>query len=156
VTPKPIEVRKQHHREDGGIDCELLHEVHGWMPFTARADDAEEFGRQLYEELVNGKHGAVAPSVGLTDAQARALWKIEREALVAAITVTTAAGNTFDGDELSQGRMARAILGLQSKPASETTTWTLADNRSVLVSALELTEALALAGQRQTEIWTQA
>jgi hypothetical protein len=79
--------------------------------------------------------------------------RAERERAVAAITVTTAAGHTFDGDEISQGRMARAILGLQSKPASETTTWVLADNRVVQVGALELTEALALAGTRQTELW---
>lgn len=40
--------------------------------------------------------------------------KTERAAAVSAITVTTLAGNTFDGDEISQGRMARAISALQA------------------------------------------
>lgn len=85
--------------------------------------------------------------------EALAVKKAERERAVAAITVTTAAGHTFDGDEISQGRMARAIIGLQSKPAGATTTWVLANNSVIQVSALELTEALALAGTRQTQLW---
>lgn len=35
----------------GGIDCEINHPQHGWIPFTARGDDPEKFGRDLYAEL---------------------------------------------------------------------------------------------------------
>lgn len=90
-----------------------------------------------------------------SEEQLRAEWKKERAAAVAAIKVTTAAGNTFDGDEVSQARMARAILGLNSS-VSETVTWVLADNRVIQATATELGEALALAGAEQARLWVQA
>lgn len=79
--------------------------------------------------------------------------KAEREAAVAAITVTTAAGNTFDGDETSQGRMARAVIALSAAPAGTTVNWVLHDNSVIQATAAELTEALALAGAAQAAIW---
>lgn len=81
--------------------------------------------------------------------------KAERAAAVAAIKVTTTAGNTFDGDEVSQGRMARAILGLQAVGAPAVT-WVLADNSVIEATAAELGEALALAGAAQAAIWVIA
>ena len=89
----------------------------------------------------------------LTPEQLREQWKTERAAAVAAITVTTQAGNTFDGDEVSQGRMARAILALNASPAGTTVTWVLADNSTIEAAPAELTEALALAGAAQAAIW---
>lgn len=71
---------------------------------------------------------------------------------VAAITVTTSAGNTFDGDEISQGRMACAIIALQST-GTPNVNWVLADNTVIQAAAAELTEALALAGAAQAAIW---
>lgn len=82
----------------------------------------------------------------------RAVAKAEREAAVAAIKITTAAGDTFDGDETSQGRMARAIVALQGTGAPSVT-WVLADNTVIEASAAELTEALALAGAAQAALW---
>lgn len=79
-------------------------------------------------------------------------WKQQRAGLVAAIKVTTNAGHTFDGDEESQGRMARAILGLQSVQGGAVT-WVLADNSVQEVGAAELTEALTLAGAEQARLW---
>lgn len=87
-----------------------------------------------------------------TAEQLREEWKASRAAAVEAIDVTTAAGNTFDGDEISQGRMARAILGLQTMPGSAVT-WVLADNSVIQATAAELSEALALAGAAQAAIW---
>lgn len=75
-----------------------------------------------------------------------------RASAVEAITVTTAAGNTFDGDEMSQTRMARAIIALQAT-GTPTVTWVLADNSVIQASAVELSEALALAGAAQAAIW---
>lgn len=81
-------------------------------------------------------------------------WKAQRAEAVSAIKVTTAAGHTFDGDEQSQGRMARAILGLQVVPAG-TVTWVLANNSVREVGAAELTEALAMAGAEQARLWIE-
>lgn len=85
--------------------------------------------------------------------QLREEWKAQRAAQVDAIKVTTQAGNTFDGDEVSQGRMARAIIALDAAASGTTVNWVLADNSVIQASALELTEALALAGSAQAAIW---
>lgn len=86
---------------------------------------------------------------------ARQQWKSDRAAAVAATKVTTQAGNTFDGDEVSQARMARAILGLQAS-TSPAVTWVLADNTVIQATTDELQEALALAGAEQARLWVQA
>lgn len=78
--------------------------------------------------------------------------KAARAAAVDAITVTTQAGNTFDGDEVAQTRMARAVLVL-STGAALSVPWVLADNTVIEVDSAELTEALALAGAEQARLW---
>lgn len=78
--------------------------------------------------------------------------KAVRAAAVEAITVTTAAGHTYQGDETSQGRMARAIIALGTGLAPSVT-WVLADNSVIQATAAELTEALVLAGQAQAAVW---
>jgi hypothetical protein len=84
--------------------------------------------------------------------EARERFKAERAAAVRAITVTTAAGNTFDGDETSQDRMVRAIVALQAT-GTPSVVWVLADNSTVQATAAELVEALALAGAAQAALW---
>jgi len=84
--------------------------------------------------------------------QLREAAKVARANAVLAIKVTTQAGNTFDGDEVSQGRMARAIIALQAT-STPTVNWTLADNTVIAATAAELTEALALAGAAQASVW---
>lgn len=75
-----------------------------------------------------------------------------RTGRVASIVVTTTSGKVFNGDEASQSRMARAIVGMQAANAT-TITWTLADNTVVNVTLVELTEAMILAGQQQSQLW---
>lgn len=45
----------------GSIDCEIDHQVFGWIPFTASASDSEPQGRQAYEAAIAGIYGAIAP-----------------------------------------------------------------------------------------------
>lgn len=33
---------------NGGIDCEINHPLFGWIPFTAREDDVEAHGREIF------------------------------------------------------------------------------------------------------------
>jgi hypothetical protein len=77
--------------------------------------------------------------------------KTLRTASVAAITVTVN-GKIFDGDETSQTRMARAIIGMQAT-STPTLTWVLHDNTVTEATVAELTEALVLAGQAQSDVW---
>ncbi len=83
----------------------------------------------------------------------REAYKAARSAAVASIAVTTEVGNTFDGDETSQGRMVRAVLALQASGPDATVNWVLADNSVIQATAAELTEALALAGAEQARLW---
>lgn len=78
------------------------------------------------------------------------LFKQERQSKVDAIIVTTQSGKRFDGDEVSQNRMSRAIVAMSD---SDTIMWMLADNTSASVTANELKEALRLAGEEMTCIW---
>ena len=57
-----------------------------------------------------------------------------------------------DGDEVSQGRMARAIIAL-STGLAPSVAWVLADNTVIQATGAELTEALVLAGQAQASMW---
>lgn len=82
----------------------------------------------------------------------RTLAKANRQTQVDAIEVTTSTGKTFDGDEMSQTRMARAIVAMQATN-TPTVTWVLADNTATQATIQELTEALALAGAAQAAIW---
>lgn len=88
-----------------------------------------------------------------TQGQARADFKTQRSESVRAIKVTTAARNCFDGDEESQTRMARAIIGLDD---GELLGWVLADNTQIEVDSVELKEALKLAGAAQSALWVQS
>lgn len=87
---------------------------------------------------------------------AREAWKARRAEAVRNIKVTTASGRVFDGDETSQARMARGILGLQAEGDGATVTWVLANNEAVTVTADELAEALKLAGAEQARLWVAA
>lgn len=78
--------------------------------------------------------------------------KKARAGAVNSIVVTTRAGNQFDGDEVSQGRMARAIIALQAT-GTPSVNWVLHDNSVIQATVAELTEALALAGAAQASIW---
>lgn len=62
-------------------------------------------------------------------------------------------GMSFDGDEVSQNRMARAITAL-SVAEQPSTTWKLSNNELATVTKEQLAQALALAGQAQTDIWS--
>ena len=88
-------------------------------------------------------------------AQALAQAKIDRDVAVAEIDVTTTSGKTFDGDEKSQERMARAITVSEATGVTSTQ-WKMADNTFAEVTVDELKEALVLAGQAQMALWVQA
>ena len=118
------------------------------------AAEPENIGGQWLQkwEVIALTSDEVAEAGRARESALRETWKAQRELAVAAIKVTTAAGNVFDGDEVSQGRMARAILGLQAS-AETTVTWVLADNTVIAATAEELQEALALAGAEQARLW---
>ena len=103
---------------------------------------------------INTATGFIAPEKIIDDAALREAEKIQRDITTAEILVTTAAGNVFNGDEISQNRLSRAIMALQLT-GTLTTHWVLADNTVAEVGVQELAEALALSGAAQTALWVK-
>jgi len=120
-------------------NVELLH-YEGDTIKVYFADDQEVIDAKNKRELIQS-------IVNRTEA------KQSRAESVKNITVTTLAGNAFDGDETSQDRMTRAITAMEGLPVETTTLWVLSDNTAVQVTRDELKEALLLAGQAQSNIW---
>lgn len=90
------------------------------------------------------------PTVEELQAQALAKAKAERADAVERITVEVD-GMKFDGDETSQGRMARSAVAMNDE---ETIVWVLHDNTIAQVTKAQLLQALRLAGEEQTRLWT--
>lgn len=85
-------------------------------------------------------------------AQALNQAKAERAAAVAALTVEVD-GMTFDGDEMAQERMARAVSMADS--LEEETEWVLHDSTVAIVTAAQLRRACRAAGKAQTALWVK-
>lgn len=77
--------------------------------------------------------------------------KKQRDAVVAAIKVTVN-GNVFDGDEVAQGRMARAVAAAEISGVGSYQ-WKLANDSFSEVTIEELKQALELAFRTQSELW---
>lgn len=89
-------------------------------------------------------------------AQELAKLKAQRSEAVSKIIVEVD-GMKFDGDEHSQDRMSRTISGavaLGVDIQTYTQTWVLADNTVAQVTIAQLAQALKLAGEAQTALWT--
>lgn len=58
-----MNVRNPRVSGNGGYNCEINHEIYGWIPFTAHPQDIVEFGRQVYQEIQEGHHGEIGTFV---------------------------------------------------------------------------------------------
>ena len=79
--------------------------------------------------------------------------KRERKEAVAAIKVEVD-GMTFDGDEVAQSRMARAITAADAA-GMDSTAWVLANNEVANVTKAQLQQALSKAMLAMAELWTK-
>ena len=124
-----------------------------WLP-----GDSWNTPARYMTELGPLPEGALLEAPAKTDeelaAEELAQAKAERADAVSKITVTVD-GMVFDGDEVSQERMARTITAAVAtgEDMSATTTWVLADNTVAQVSMQQLAQALRAAGEAQTELW---
>lgn len=67
------------------IDCQIEIEGLGLLPFSASKSDPEAHGRQLYEELVAGKWGAIAAFTPPDESEKAARAAAEVRAIKAAL-----------------------------------------------------------------------
>lgn len=90
------------------------------------------------------------------EAQELAKAKSERAEAVSKIIVEVD-GMKFDGDETAQTRMGRTIsaaIALGVDLDTDKRTWVLADNTVAEPTIAQLVQALKLAGDEQTKLWT--
>lgn len=80
------------------------------------------------------------------------IWKGERAELVNLIVVEVN-GNTYQGNEDAQSRLARAVASADD--FESVVPWTMSDNSVVEVTYADLKEALRKSHQEQTAIWNE-
>ena len=83
--------------------------------------------------------------------QALNIWKQQRQEAVDAIIVEHK-GKKFQGDEVSQDRIARAILSLSD---GDTINWVAYDNTEVELTKTDLQTILTQAREQQNLIWNK-
>jgi hypothetical protein len=93
------------------------------------------------------------PDPELSEEERLSVRKLARSRAVNAIIVEVD-GMKFDGDEVAQGRMARALKVAELNNLDKTA-WVLADNTVVEVNKKQLGEALSKAMLAQGELWTK-
>jgi len=79
--------------------------------------------------------------------------KLNRSKEANEIVITLSSGEVLNGDETSQSRIGRAILGLPDDTTE--ISWIGANGDVYQMIKPKFQEALTLAGQSQTEIWTK-
>lgn len=110
-------------------------------------ENEQEICALLGVEIVN------LPDPELSEEERLSVRKLARSRAVNAIIVEVD-GMKFDGDEVAQGRMARALKVAELNNLDKTA-WVLADNTVVEVRKKQLEEALSKAMLAQGELWTK-
>ena len=138
-----------------------INKDYGSAPLFKFPDDVCEINIANIKEFIKNKEKRlyVSPPEPTEEelAQAKlAQAKKERAEAVSKLTVTVD-GMVFDADETSQNRMSRVVAGAQALGVDMNTTtqiWVLADNTVATPTVAQLAQALKLAGEAQTALWT--
>lgn len=113
------------------------------------ADTSEEYMTAMGIDA--DTRAAIISQIDFESEQDAVAAKKQRDAVVAAIKVTVN-GNVFDGDEVAQGRMARAVAAAEISGVGSYK-WKLANDSFSEVTIEELKQALELAFRTQSELW---
>ena len=54
-------VKNPTYNKNGSIDCIVTIDGIGDVPFTASPNDSEAHGREVFQRIINGEFGAIAP-----------------------------------------------------------------------------------------------
>lgn len=149
-SPQPTPTISEVVVRDGVLTNANGNIVQKWslVPRFAEYTDANDVVHTVQEQI----DAAIQAQAAAEAEQLRNTAKIQRQLQVENIKVTTTSGKTFDGDETSQNRMARAVIALEAMSVPSTI-WVLADNTPTMATVAELKEALALAGAAQAAVW---
>ena len=131
---------------------ELIQEV-GQVPYLVyyKLDGEGNRYSHYLDEIVDGIYVPdMDKQAELEATQAREAFKAQRQEAVDNLEVTYE-GTIYQGDEVSQGRMSRAILALPDD--TTTTLWIAKDNTPMQLTKVDLSSILRLAGEAQTVLW---
>lgn len=159
-----INVKNARYTEAGLIDCDVLFEGAGdYIPFTAMPDDPEEHGKKLFESLVAGEWGEIAPFTVTQEmlALAKASKKQEiirwREEQERASDTFGFGGRRWDAGRASLERLVLAAAQAKFGRLPEGFTWSDADNIQVQLTERRVlalvTAMLKFSVQREAEVF---
>jgi len=96
-----MNTRNAVHNDDGTIDCEIEHPNHGWIPFTASADDVEQLGKDIYAALSvsQGVSPYVPPTPAVKMARTLLMVRDRRDSLLAACDWTHGSDSPLSVDQ---------------------------------------------------------
>ena len=105
--------------------------------------------------MVQTENGFIIPSPTEAELaeQARIAFKANRKILLDNLEITYNSV-IYQADEVSQDRMARAIVAMETFPAETTINWVAKDNSIHSLTRADLQAMLGLAGIAQANIWT--
>ncbi|HAU2960541.1 TPA: DUF4376 domain-containing protein [Salmonella enterica subsp. diarizonae] len=144
-------VRNPRYNDNGTVTAEVQFEggtdsdgTPLFLPFTAAAHDTEDYGRQIYADLVAGKYGPVIPFTVTPDMYTAAkaakhaeinAWRDAQENISIIFTLN---GHRWDCGKASQERLSPVAAVARSGLLPSDFFWTDADNIDVPVTADEL------------------
>ena len=132
---------------DGTIQSRSKQVDNTWLPLS---DLATKEDGTLYDFYNEDGTPDIAKTAELEATQAREAFKAQRQEAVDNLEVTYE-DTIYQGDEVSQGRMSRAILALPDDTI--TTLWIAKDNTHIQLTKVDLSSILRLAGEAQTVLW---
>ncbi|EPA9244294.1 DUF4376 domain-containing protein [Yersinia enterocolitica] len=148
------EIKNARYLESGAIDCEVLfEEMEEYLPYTATETDTAETGQIIWQTLIQGEYGDIAPfEVTPTMLQAAKeqkwqeinMWRLEQEAQS---IIFEYAGRTWNADQQSMARLS-PVAAIANTNSRDVMSWGDANNKLVSLSAEQLkglSEAMALA-----------
>lgn len=127
------------------------------FPNATAEKNLSNFESILKNKLKREQEALPKPTEEELKATKLAKLKAERSSAVAKLKVTVD-NLVFDADEISQNRMSRVVAGAQALGVDLNTTtqiWVLADNTVAQPTVTQLAQALKLAGEAQTALWTK-
>jgi hypothetical protein len=149
-----MEVRNLCYNKCGTIDCEILHEDFGWIPFTASPHDNVGNGAEVYESAISGDYGDIEPymEVPPTEAQYKAIIAERRyKAETAGVTVN---GVSVYTDRTTQNKLTATSVRAQRDPSYKVK-WKQTDNTFVELTAEQIIMIGDVVGDYVQECYTR-
>lgn len=132
---------------DGRFNCEIDHPVHGWVPFTADANDVEQHGRDIHAAITAAGDATAFVPPGLDVLKASKLQALAERRYAAEEAGTTFGGSPLATDRVTQNKITAAYIKASADPDYEIQNWKFAPgvfaslNAATIIGAANAMEA---------------